>query len=140
MAEILAAVLGSSVLSAVLVAWLQRGKFAAETREINARADAIERGIADEKKRIDDFQFVLSHMLSLHEQGVLDRLAGEGEAQFGDGHRERDHIRRILDLGFAQKGVKNVADLRQGDRLTEHYPITAAGQKYRELRKSAARD
>lgn len=138
MTEVWVAVIGSSVLTAFVAALFQRKRTEAEAREINARAAAIERSVADERERLDHLRFVLSHMLTNHEQYFLKVIAGLESGEFSDNYRDREHIRRVLDLGFAEKTGKNVAELEKGDDLTREYRATPAGRRYLELLQSTS--
>jgi hypothetical protein len=132
------AVIGAAVpILALLVQWK---KVQAETRNLEAETSAI-RGqstsnavaVARQHEEIDAVRFVLCHMLSSHERRFLMAIAGLEARTFNDGYRDRDHIRRVIDLGFAEKSGKNVADLQKGDDLGKEFRVTAAGSKYLEL-------
>ena len=80
--------------------------------------------------------FVLSHLISQHELFFLAELGRSTGRCFEDGFREKDHLRRLRDLGFIEKAaaLDKIEHLRKGDVLAEKLQILPAGVTYLSLR------
>src|SRR5512133_1871283 len=122
--DLVAAVLGSSVVGGI-VTWLSNRKLiAAQTRQLEAatehqrvQTDAIRQQADVTQQRTDShanqlgtLHLVVAHMLSTHEQFFLKQLEANTDYAFEDKFREKDHLRRLRDLAFvSKKGDRHIA-------------------------------
>jgi hypothetical protein len=94
------------------------------------------RATSRQETRIDEMGFVLSHLISQHELSFLAELGKPSGRRFEDGFREKDHLRRLRDLGFVEKtpALDKIEQLRKGDVLADKLRILPAGSTYLSLR------
>jgi hypothetical protein len=91
--------------------------------------------------RLDEMAFVLAHLLSLHELAFLVELGKPSGLRFEDGFRQKDHLRRLRDLGFVERtaALDKIEQLRKGDLVAEKLKILPAGSTYLKLRDQSQR-
>jgi hypothetical protein len=89
--------------------------------------------------RIDELAFVLSHLVSQHELSFLAELGKPSGLRFDDGFRQKDHLRRLRDLGFIEQtpALDKIEQLKKGDVLADKLRILPAGATYLKLRETS---
>lgn len=111
-------------------------KLLAEAERAKAEADAVRSDLTKQEKTIERIRFLVTHLISKHEYFFLAAIGNQTDYAFDDNFRDKDHLRRLWDLGLIEKAnnLPNIADLQKGSRLHEYFVITPPGQTYLSLR------
>lgn len=111
------------------------GKIQAETAKIRAEAEHLQREQKTQQGYIGQLNFVVSHLLTRNEARFLRELMDGSNVAFKDEYREKDHLRRLRDLGFIdhKDKLQKIADLKAGDHLSDYLRATSAGRTYLQI-------
>ncbi|MCP4406417.1 MAG: hypothetical protein GY807_01365 [Gammaproteobacteria bacterium] len=103
----------------------------------------LQESVREEKHRvkkqqedIDEISFIITRLISKFEHFFLNELGKRSDYRFKNSFRDKDHLRRLYDLELIDKTDKlaNIADLKQGDILSDKLRILPAGETYLKLR------
>ncbi len=118
----------------------EKKKVEAEAEKTRAETEEIRLRVRRHEEYIDDMSLIVTRLISKFEFFFLAELGKRSDYQFMDSYRDKDHLRRLYDLGFIDKTDKlqNIADLNRGDLLRDKLRILPAGEAYLKLRERVA--
>jgi hypothetical protein len=118
----------------------EKKKVEAEAEKTRAETEEIRLRVRGHQEYIDDMSLIVTRLISTFEFFFLAELGKGSDYQFMDSYRDKDHLRRLYDLGFIDKTdkLRNIADLHRGDLLRDKLIILPAGEAYLKLRERVA--